>query len=54
MVYIGILLSHKKEWPILVYVLFREMSIQVFCPLIECVVCFDVIKCLKLFVNFGD
>ena len=36
------------------YVLFREMSVQVFCPFFQWVVCFDAIKCLKLFVNFGD
>ena len=36
------------------YVLFREMSIQVFCLFFEGAVCFAAIKHHKLFVNFGD
>ena len=34
------------------YVLFRKVSVQAFCPLFEWVVCSDTIKCHKLFVNF--
>ena len=33
---------------------FGEMSIQVFCPFFEWVVCFDAVKHHVLFVNFGD
>ena len=36
------------------YVYFGEMSIQVFCPFFDWVVCFYVIELQELFVNFGD
>ena len=36
------------------YALFDEMSIQIFCPFFEWAVCFDAVKCHKLFVDFGD
>ena len=35
------------------YVLFRQMSVQVFGTFFEWVVCFDTIKHHKLFENFG-
>ena len=34
------------------HVLFEEMSIQVFCPFFEWVVCFDAVMSQKLFINF--
>ena len=36
------------------FILFGEMFIQVFCPVFGWVVCFDAVKCHRLFVNFGD
>ena len=36
------------------YVFFGEMSILIFCPFFDWVVCFEAVKCHELFVNCGD
>jgi len=36
------------------YVFFGEMSVQVFCPLFDWVVCFSGIALHELLVYFGD
>ena len=36
------------------YIFFREMSIQVFCPFFHWVVCFFAVEVYKLFVYFRD
>ena len=36
------------------YVFFGEMSVQIFCPHFDCVVCFSSIELNELLVHFGD
>ena len=36
------------------YVFFEEMSVQVFCPLFDWVVCFSGIELYELLVYFGN
>ena len=40
--------------PVAYLFIFGEMSFQVFCPFFEWIVYFDAVRCLKMFVNFGD
>ena len=58
LIYISLIISDVEQSfhvPLgYLYVLFREMSIQVFCPFFDWVVCFDDIQPHVLFVNFGD